>query len=338
MASNDWFERITGFREDGYAATQRRLLVEGDELVSTVSGKRHGVGNLTLPTLAELRSRVNPDRGQRSSVQVLAGDVRALHANPAFEGALFQVASQFNLLEMTSERVTPEDGVTRYAYDQTQGPACAMAAGAATIYRNYCVPIGDQIGQTSDRQLDGLAGLGSALSDLVGLPVGRLWRMQNGYALCTREGLTAITDLLSDASEDLVDRLRGHLAIGLHGGVEVTDVPGTERRLVSQAFCSALPVAYSSLPQHDWESFARLILQAAYEATLLAAAEQASNGGSNTVLLTRLGGGAFGNGDDWIDSAIERALAVVEQAGLDIRIVSRGTVSPAIQAIVDHWG
>ena len=81
-----------------------------------------------------------------------------------------------------------------------------------------------------------------------------------------------------------------------------------------------------------------MVLQAAYEATLLIAAEQASTGGSNTVLLTRLGGGAFGNGDDWIDSAIERALAVVEHAGLDIRIVSRGAVSPAVQAIVNHWG
>ena len=36
--------------------------------------------------------------------------------------------------------------------------------------------------------------------------------------------------------------------------------------------------------------FARLVLEAAYEATLLAAAEQAEAGGSNTVLLTRLDG------------------------------------------------
>ena len=39
MTSHDWFERITGFREDGYDATQRRLRVEGDELVSLVNGK-----------------------------------------------------------------------------------------------------------------------------------------------------------------------------------------------------------------------------------------------------------------------------------------------------------
>ena len=45
------------------------------------------------------------------------------------------MASQFNLLEMTGPEITPEDGVTRYAHDRTQGPACAIAAGAATVYR-----------------------------------------------------------------------------------------------------------------------------------------------------------------------------------------------------------
>lgn len=333
----DWFERLTGFRESDYETTQSRLSVEGNELVSRINGKRYRIGELTLPTLADLRSRVDPSRGQRSSVKVLVGDVRALHSEPSYEGALFQVASQFNLLEMVAQYVTPEQGVAGYAYDPTQGPACAVAAGAATIYRNYFVPVGDGIGQTSDRQLNGLAGLGSALSDLIGMPVSSLWQMQNGYALCTPEGLKAITRLLDEASEDTRDLLRGHLAIGLHRGVEVTDVSDSEPRLVSQAYCSALPVRYSHLPDDDWERVARLVLEAAYEATLLAAAEQAIRGGSNKVLLTRLGGGAFGNADDWINSAIERALTVVEYARLDIRIVSFGSVSPAIQAIVDRW-
>lgn len=321
----DWFERLMGFGEvDGYVATQRRLLVEADELVSTVNKKRYGIGELTLPTLAQLRRRVNPIGQQRSSVESVVGDVRALHSDPAFQGALFQVASQFNLLEMISQYVTPEQGVACYAGDPTQGPACAMAAGAATIYRNYCVPVGDGIGQTRQRQLDTLAELGAALSEAVGLPVSRLWRMQNGYALATSEGLAAIAALLSTASDDLRDTLRGHLAIGLHRDVEVTDVSDAPRPRVSQAFCSALPVAYSTLPPQDWEPFARLVLEAAYEATLLAAGEQVTRGGSRTVLLTRLGGGAFGNKGDWIDAALDRALGIVQYAGLDIRIVSRG--------------
>lgn len=88
------------------------------------------------------------------------GDVRALHAQAEFEGALFQVASQMNLLEMIGPSRSPEDGVTIYRDDPTQGPACAIAAGAATIYRNYFVPVGDQVGQTAERQLDALADVG----------------------------------------------------------------------------------------------------------------------------------------------------------------------------------
>ena len=108
MTTRDWFEKLVGFSEgDGYEAVQNRLTVEGDELVSTVNGKRYRIGELTLPTLAELRARVNPARGQRSSARILVADVQKLHSEPEFEGALFQVASQFNLLEMVSERVTP---------------------------------------------------------------------------------------------------------------------------------------------------------------------------------------------------------------------------------------
>ena len=131
MTSHDWFERLMGFSEDdGYDATQRRLIVEGDELVSAVNGKRYGIGELTLPTLAELRSRVDPVRGQRSSVRILVGDVREIHSDPEFEGALFQVASQFNLLEMVPERITPEQGVTDYIYDGPTWLKLVHTAGA----------------------------------------------------------------------------------------------------------------------------------------------------------------------------------------------------------------
>jgi hypothetical protein len=167
--------------------------------------------------------------------------------------------------------------------------------------------------------------------------VSELWQMRNGYALCTAEGLDAITDLLTEGDDELRDGLRAHLAIGLHRDVEVTDVRESARRHVSQAFCSALPVAYGSGPSRAWEAFARLVLEAAYEATLLAAVERSSAGRSNLVLLTRVGGGAFGNADDWIDDAIVRALAIVEQAGLDIRLVSHGRIHDSNRAIAERF-
>jgi hypothetical protein len=119
-----------------------------------------------------------------------------MHQAPENAGALFQVASQFNLLEMVSPTVTSEDGVTRYQHDRTQGPACAIAAGAATICRNYFAPVRGGHGQTAECQLDGLADLGAALSAALHRPVEALWKMQNGYALCTQAGLDAITEYL----------------------------------------------------------------------------------------------------------------------------------------------
>src|SRR5207253_2606002 len=121
-------------------------------------------------------------------VSCVSGDVRTMHRDPANGNALFQVASQFNLLEMTGPYVSPEDGVTRYSYDHTQGPACAIAAGAATIYRNYFADVDGHSGQQRRRQIDCLSDLGEAL----GNEGEALWTMRNGYALCTEKGLTAI--------------------------------------------------------------------------------------------------------------------------------------------------
>ena len=334
----DWFERLTGFRESSYDDTRRRLDVDGSRLRSRVNGKSYGIGELELVSLHTLRERVRAGVGLpgRINVRVVTGDVRRLHQSPEYVGALFQVASQFNLLEMVSEKKTPEDGVTRYQNDPTQGPACAIAAGAATIYRNYFVPVGDDVGQTSERQLDGLADLGAALGKALGLSVKSLWTMRNGYALCTRAGLDAITNHLASLTFEEIDTLRGLLRIGVHSGVEVTDAD-EPLPIVSQAFCSALPPAYSNVPSVYWQAFACLVLEAAYEATLWAAVLNAQRGGTNIVLLTRLGGGAFGNDDDWIDASMRRALRNAAKMALDVRLVSYGRPSPAMLQLSDEF-
>ncbi len=332
VANMDWFERLTGFQEVGYDDTRERLEVLDGRLRSRVNGRAYGVGQLELASLGELRERaaaVQPKKG-RLTFRNIVGDVRALHQRPEFEGALFQVASQFNLLEMVGPSVTPDQGVTRYRHDRTQGPACAIAAGAATIYRNYFAPINGQAGQTSSRQLDGLAHLGAALADLLGQPVESLWTMQNGYALCAAEGLRNIGGLLRKISAPEKDVLRALLRIGVHTDVEVTEADTTPPQIVSQAFCSALPVAYTGVPRSLWNPFAELVLEAAYEATLLAAALNTARGASNIVLLTQLGGGAFGNDGAWIDAAIERALRLAAGFGLDVRMVSYDSVPPTM--------
>ncbi len=316
----DWFERITGFAEGSYAETRSQLKVAGDQLINVQTGRHYGMGCLDVISLATLREQVGslPRASAPATVTKIRGDIRRLHLAPEQQGALIQVASQLNLLEMVGPRVTPEDGVSGYVYDSTQGPACAMAAGAGTIYRNYLVPLNGDFGQTRERQINTLADLGTAL----GHDETPLWDWRNGYALCTTEGLAHIQAHLKTADVAERERLRGLLRIGLHWDVEVTDAAAPGPR-VTQAYCSAMPVAYGVQPVRAWAAIAQLVLEAAYEATLLAGVLNARRQTSNRVLLTRLGGGAFGNDKAWITAAIHRALALVGGCGLEILAVER---------------
>jgi hypothetical protein len=335
----DWFEKLMGFRESNYQETCALLEVDQERLRSRVNNAAYGIGVLELASLQSLRERAMIDTAPLGQlrVSIVSGDVRCMHQSEENAGALFQVASQFNLLEMSSPEISPEDGVTRYQNDHTQGPACALAAGAATIYRNYFVPVGDQCGQTAKQQLNGLADLGIALSGVLKQPVEDLWTMQNGYALASKPGLDAIGRHLLTLSANEIDILRGKLRIGIHRDVEVTEAARPIRPLVSQSFCSALPIAYSRVPVAHWKPFASLVLEAAYEATMWAAVLNTQRGASNRAFLTLLGGGAFGNHDGWIHAAIRRALELMRHFSLDVRLVSYGPPSPELLAVVDEF-
>ena len=113
------------------------------------------------------------------------------------------------------------------------------------------------------------------------------------------------------------DGLRQVLRIGIQWQTQVTLRDATH--LVSQAYCSALPVAYTPHAARLWAPFAQLILEAAYEATLCAAIVNARRHGNHRVFLTLLGGGAFGNDPAWIIAAIARAVHLYQQADLDRR-------------------
>lgn len=327
-----WFEKLTGFREQGFEETQRRLRVEDGWLYSDATQNRYRVGTLQMPTLGELRDLVGDlpmASTAKLNISCVEGDARVLHCDKVNRGALFQVASQFNLLEMVGPQVTPEDGVSRYAYDRTQGPACAIAAGAGTIFRNYLVDVDGSRGQRRDRQIDCLADVGRAL----GNEQGRLWQMRNGYALCSEQGLASVNATLEGMAVEQLDGIRTLLRIGFHKDVQVTDATDPEQ-LVSQCYCSALPVAYSGLPVRAWAPFATLVLEAMYEATLLAGVINAATSGSNRVFLTRVGGGAFGNDFRWIHAAIARAARLLRGADLDVRIVCYGQVTQDVRELV----
>lgn len=101
----------------------------------------------------------------------------------------------------------------------------------------------------------------------------------------------------------------------------------------------AHPVDYNRrVPHPHWEAFGSLVLQAAYEATMLAAELNARRGGSKVVLLTELGGGAFGNDPAWIHAAMRRALEMMSRLDLDVKLVSRWSPSREILQMAKDFG
>src|SRR5476651_2072170 len=97
----DWFERLTGFRETGYEETRAQLDVQGRRLRSRVNAASYCIGELELVPLQTLRVRAKSagNLPGRLKMSVVTGDVRRMHRSLENAGAMFQVASQFNLLE-----------------------------------------------------------------------------------------------------------------------------------------------------------------------------------------------------------------------------------------------
>jgi hypothetical protein len=331
-----WFEQLTGFKEESPENVRNKLKIVGDTLLSLVNAQSFSFGKLEIPTLAALKKRNENLQKYRARLQVkeIVADVQALHAALENSHALFQVASQFNLLEMANPSITPEQGIDRYAFDYTQGPACAISCGAGTIYRNYFVEVNGQIGQTAHNQIDCL--------DLIAKALGNehlhLWKMQNGYALASESGLLTINKKIANFTEAEREKLKEQLKIGIQWNTEVTQ--STTKHKVSQIYCSALPVAYSRIAPSYWEPFARIILEAGYEASLYAAVLNLKNHHSNKVFLTLVGGGAFGNETHWILESLQKALRKFRNVPLDVNIVSYGKSNPNLIKCIDEmdWG
>ena len=186
--------------------------------VGRFSGRKYHVGPFEPASVEALRTRVReqqrrgkPPRGL--SFRNVAGDSYTMHLDKANAGAVFQVASQFNCLEMVGPDVRPEDGVTGYATDRTQGPACAMACPAATVYRNYFYN-GRGQGGGSAMQLDTSRHVG----DVVGNERQRYWVMSNGYLLPAPgggHGLAQLSNRLR-AEPGLHDKARGAAQASAH--------------------------------------------------------------------------------------------------------------------------
>ena len=165
------------------------------------------MGNFTTPSLKTLHDSVGniSQSGKILKItHIITKDILSEHSrNP---GALFQVASQFNCLEMMNPRNTPELGITIYEYDNTQGPSCALACASSTLYRNYLVSFQDgsnnqYIGQTKNVQINNF----DEVEKVLGVPY---FCYENGYIFSTKNDLTALNLIIDQYQDQIMDVLK----------------------------------------------------------------------------------------------------------------------------------
>jgi len=347
----NWFENLFG-QPEGKSFRENRELFEYKNSSTVLTSKRNGrrfhvgpfetLSNFQLKEklIVQKNNNVRHELEENITFEHISGDVRTLLKESSNSGAVFQVASQFNCLEMIGPYVTPEKGITIYCSDPTQGPACALACPAATVFRNYFV---GGSGQGNNHQIDLLSDVGQLLQN----QRFKYWNMKNGYCLpCSKDSMALLTEKLQQ-NDILMEKCYSAMRIGIHWDTEVTvrdqsKTMGNERmeQRVCQVFCSALPVGYAkSTKSKDWSMFARLVLDAAYDSTLTAAHILALQRCSRVkVYLTGLGAGAFENRLGWVVSAIQKAVNKHHNAPLDVKLVHFcGIIPSEFQKIRVHY-
>jgi len=315
---------------------------------SLANNKKFGVGFFDTPSLGALRKRAaETELPGRIRVCNEIGGVAEKHAELENRHATFQVASHFNCLELVDPSATPQDGVTGYVNDRTQGPACSLACGAATVFRNYFVRVrtttGLQEGQTQDNMINNLSQVGQLVGNV---PEGRLFKVSGGYTMASQEQLEELDRRLHTFEQrGLLDSVRSALCVGVQYDAQVTatdwgrTIFDDPAQTVTQVLCSACAVAYNTSTQPEsWHRFASIVLEAAYEAVLyvalLSAVRYRGKHGSRRVFLTCLGGGVLGNPLPWVVAAMRRALEKFRACNLDVRIVTyAGDVPPQLLAL-----
>jgi len=278
-------------------------------------------GRFETLSIASLRTRALASReacrSSRVRLWVLLGtspatDIGSLQAN-AGPKTLFQVASQFNCLESPGPFVSP---IARYFHDSTQGPRAAISAFPGTFLRHYAAPSpeGKHFVQTTD---------GPQLNLLEDVSSPHVARVKNGYLVAED---TSDPVAFRAALEDRFEEIR----VGVHNDVPVVlgydwDGAVTGDPRIAQVFTSTFAAGgYSgvSADTATYRPICRALLRAAYLGTLLAAVVfQRPN-----VVLTLIGGGAFGNPMPLIWDSILWAVEEVDRIGcgtLEVVVNSR---------------
>ncbi len=217
-------------------------------------------------------------------------DVAALQALPENNGALFQVASNLNALELNG---TKKERIYTYVPLRTQGEICALSALPGIIDRMY-----------------------------LQLPINFLKNFNWHGPIMYMEGyfpfMSGMHTRFKDMTYDDIVQTCSTVSVGVQKNVCVTSglrdyssdqfkavpVQGIDQ-CITQVFTAALdPYNNRALAKtFGFENLARTLLHGAYKGTFDVAYEM----GTKKIFLTLVGGGVFQNKFEWITEALSVA-------------------------------
>lgn len=365
--SKTWFENIFGFKEDPVNIYKYFNITNknGIQILNQIKTNQQFIaGTFTTQTLQNLQQKSKYWIQQHSSTNhkynktqikithKAIHDILEYHNTPEDNNirVTFQCASQFNCLEFPSENYIPEFGITNYVYDLTQGPACAIACPAGTLFRNYFVNIDKQIGQNKTIQINNLDVVENIMQSYDNYP---FWHVKNGYVFSTIDKLNKLNTILNN-DKIISKKILNSIKVGIQANTEVLmknkNEPlctTTKHKLVTQIYCSAISCSYSHINVSYWEPFACIILDSIYESTLWSSLLYAPvckilNSNHYKVYLTFIGGGAFGNKLSWIINSMAKSIKKFISIMIntydilfDIIICHYQSINPQIQNQID---
>jgi len=245
-------------------------------------------------------------RDTQDSAAVRYVDVAFLQSNPNYKNCVFQVASNFNLVEGGREKVTPDSSnfCTNYRWDRTQGPTAAISAAPAAIVRVYGAFYDPNTPspswpQTKKKQVNILA------------PVSEHFPMKNGYVYWLGAQLPKFPKPGTKPYRDLLKKTY----IGYHKNIQVTTghrtpsyVEGVNspEQFIDQVFGAAVNLGEGTdsgkfnktVP--DCLDRCKFALEQSYECAYAGSITE----GRQHLVLTLIGGGAFNNDREQIYETI----------------------------------
>lgn len=239
----------------------------------------------------QLKIIVGEDVGE----SILTRDVVSLHDAQHRTIPLWQVASQFNALEMISPQVSYKDGILDYVNDATQGPRAALACAPGTLVRNLYYPDTNAVYK-------------------MGL------RIKNGYLLYEKR-----PELVHDrwVSEDLIVPYMENTGVyGIHYNAQNRAWYKHETsNVVHQVFTSAIPMNMygNGGDAQVQEEVARNAIYAAYVG-VLALSLKLEPFNDPIVHLTLLGSGSFGVPVKVVMEEMIHALRVFARHPIQVRV------------------